>query len=108
MVAQDAEHAEIGREDGQAQHPGDERCQHAEEGADHAGADGDYPGDEGNAARDRVQDHCSSEACGGSGFDFVEFALTGGGDDVCGCVANVSAGAPVWRVSVAESVLCSW
>ena len=91
MVTQNSEQAKVSGHHDQAQYPGHESCQDAEERTDGASADGHDPGDEGHAAGDGVQDHGSGEAVGGAGFDVGELCAVNSGDDVGRFVADVSA-----------------
>lgn len=43
-----------------------------------------------HTASDSMEDHRSSEAVGGAGFDVGELGTVGGGDDVCGLITNVA------------------
>jgi hypothetical protein len=106
-VSQDSKHAEVRGDHGQTQYPGNECGQDCKEGSDHAGADRHNPGDESHAAGNGVQDHCSGQAIRSPGFNVGEVGAIGCGDGVGGCVADVAAGAPVWRVSEGILAQCS-
>ena len=95
MVAQDPEQAEVSGHHDQAQDPGHESGQDAEERSDRAGVDGHDPGDEGYAAGDGVQDYGSGEAVGGTSFNLGELDPVYTGDDMRWLIADVAAGAPV-------------
>lgn len=95
MVAQNPEQAEISGHHDQAQDPGHESRQNAEERSDRAGADGHDPGNEGYAAGDGVEDHGSGEAVGGTSFDLGELDPVYAGDNMRWLITNVAAGTPV-------------
>jgi hypothetical protein len=100
VVTQDSERAEVGRHHDQTQYPGDEGGEDCKKRPEHAGADGYDPGDEHYAAGNGVQDHCSGQGVGSSGFDVGELGAVGCGDYVRWCIADVATRAPVRRVSV--------
>ena len=104
VVTQDSERAEIGSHHDQTQYPGDKGGEDCKKRPEHAGANGNDPGYERYAAGNGMQDHCSGQGIGSSGFDVRELGAVGRGDDVRGCVANVAARAPVRRVSGVMSV----
>lgn len=96
MVAQNAEQAEVSGHYDQAQYPGHECSQDAEERPNCASAYGDNPGDEGYAAGDWMQDHSAGEAVGGASLDVGKLRTVHAGNDMSGLVPDMAVGAPVW------------
>jgi hypothetical protein len=86
------------------QYPGDKGGEDCKKRPEHAGTDGHDPGDEGYAAGNGMQDHCSGQGVGSPGFDVGELGAVGCGNNVRGCVANVAARAPVRRAPGVMSV----
>jgi hypothetical protein len=106
-VSQDSKRAKVGSDHGQAQDPGNECGEDCEKRSDHTGADRHNPGDESHAASNGMQDHCSGQAIRSSGLNVGEMCAIGCGDDVRRRIADVAAGAPVWRIPVNVLVLFS-
>jgi hypothetical protein len=86
---------EIGSHHDQTQYPGDKGGEDCKKRSEYAGTNGNDPGDERYAAGNGMQDHCSCQGIGSSGFDVRELGAVGRGDNVRGCVADVATGAPV-------------
>lgn len=103
-MAEDPEHAEVCGHYDQAQDPGHEGDCDSKQRSNDTSADGNNPSDERHTASDSMEDHRSSEAVGGAGFDVGELGTVGGGDDVSGLITNVAPRAPVGRISAFSSV----
>lgn len=103
---EDGEADEVGDEDDEGDDEGEQADQGGQERADHAGAQGEQEGDEGQAGRHGVQHHDVGQAVGRvrAPVGGVEGAARGGAQDVGGLVADVAARALVIAAGLLHAV----